>query len=1258
MGPTEILDDFRKGDAFFRLQAVMAGANQPNFAEVESENPKLQKQIAAFDRTTTLSAIAGLLTFPSLHANTVRLELLQNLVHRNANGPNKPTAHRLSLWLNKELGPTWAARMEDPVEDVFISNVVSHIGNSRIFEGIWEANDFWLQQALDALRQFENEQWAKETFAACFGLLQLSDALAGRCALERYGMGSGDAHEALTLPPQHELENRAAMCRFSFADLEQLHVPVETVQPFIHAQTVADGSFGKSSLERRPLVMFEGGVVFALPTAVSPALRQYIAERVVSADAVTKYEGVLLAQQYHQLFNQGMRALDSDPVDASILPKLPEGTPAKAQEIARFDEGKFAHVIFFEDSVLEFLKTGMSGILEIDDAAISALIDHTKKCADILATRPDYTGGLTIGVLGGLGRAFIWGFPELPHDWYGTGFRLPDLLAIGRVRHVSLLEIWKLHHRRHELEKRKVRIMEFNGELNLLGFYRQQGERLIPRDAPAQGAMIGVDTDFLAEVRRDLRSRYNLHAIERRNPDMWIPVRRENVDPFFKEVLDSRAYVDEAGMLRGQLRGAVETDHRAWWISSPQRQQTRLARNIQYRVWDAGLAWLQRIAPLAEPLLQEINGPIEIYLEFHELDSWISHKLDDLPSPAGELTVAVNRRADCIRITVPLSFFRHFAVPANVADRKLVKAVFVGVNALVRGDSGSAELDRLVEKVVTNSEARFFHLVWAQDYRQNVAASDPPKPHFVFEGDSNFVSIGLSHRLLKTSQTTIDGQTSCNKFLHAVVDDSWSRILERLVKFDRSSVVSRALRNVEAIELDKEQWRLTASALLAVHQDREDVVSAANERENDRSAAALTTRVLAEMAACNSPQSGGRIITEADFHELLALVELLISSAHASDAIRYALTPPEITIFANGEFAVDRSYQQTVMIPYVKEHFNEQFAASASAYPKYFNDPRDMPKPSPSDFPSGFVEAFQAEFGFTPDELFAAYHALANDAMPEQVLVVTRTGDRFRQILAPVFRCERAIDAFINNFTLQPRDRWDSTPAGFSAKDWYPWRYRRRLSLIMRPFVRDIDGKGSIIFAPGLVHDGFGLLLTRLLTGRLPADDFRSAEMRSWIGEVTRQRGDEFEIAVAEEFKACGLQALSSRPMTEFGADESYGDLDALAWTTSGSIFYAVECKRLRFARTVGEVGEQLREFRGEEMDRLAKHMRRCAWLRQRVDVLRRVSKTSSTKLTVIPLLVPSTLVPMQFVSGLPLDPNHIVAFNRLRDWLKAQSST
>jgi hypothetical protein len=129
------LNRFKKAQSFVGAQAVLAAADPPSFEQMEAQMPKLVKQINAFDLFETLAMIAGLLSLASLHANTVRLELLQNLVHRNAHGINKPTRHRVTSWLNQYLGNDWAGSMEDPVEDVFISNVVSNLGNSRIFEG-------------------------------------------------------------------------------------------------------------------------------------------------------------------------------------------------------------------------------------------------------------------------------------------------------------------------------------------------------------------------------------------------------------------------------------------------------------------------------------------------------------------------------------------------------------------------------------------------------------------------------------------------------------------------------------------------------------------------------------------------------------------------------------------------------------------------------------------------------------------------------------------------------------------------------------------------------------------------------------------------------------------------------------------------------------------------------------------------------------------------------------------------------------------
>lgn len=211
------------------------------------------------------------------------------------------------------------------------------------------------------------------------------------------------------------------------------------------------------------------------------------------------------------------------------------------------------------------------------------------------------------------------------------------------------------------------------------------------------------------------------------------------------------------------------------------------------------------------------------------------------------------------------------------------------------------------------------------------------------------------------------------------------------------------------------------------------------------------------------------------------------------------------------------------------------------------------------------------------------------------------------------------------------------------------WAVEVSKVLLARPLVRLGEGRGApVIFAPGVVRDSVALLLERLLNGQLPADDFRSVKMRSWIGNVTRQRGDEFEDRVAEKLRSIGLEVLVRRPMTEFGATKSYGDVDVLAWRPESGFFFLIECKRLRMARTVAEIGEQLREFRGQEMDRLTRHLRRSDWLTQHTEAFQRVTGTDVATPKLTGLLVTSTVVPMQFTQGLPLPPERIVPYWRI----------
>src|SRR5580700_11587711 len=98
------------------------------------------------------------------------------------------------------------------------------------------------------------------------------------------------------------------------------------------------------------------------------------------------------------------------------------------------------------------------------------------------------------------------------------------------------------------------------------------------------------------------------------------------------------------------------------------------------------------------------------------------------------------------------------------------------------------------------------------------------------------------------------------------------------------------------------------------------------------------------------------------------------------------------------------------------------------------------------------------------------------------------------------------------------------------------------------------------------------------------------------------------------------------------------GDIDVLAWTEARDTALVIECKYLRFARTVGEVGEQLRRFRGRPGDDLHVHMERVKWLMKNPGSLKRkIGLRDGFRMH--QLLVTEKLVPIAFVEGLPIPP-------------------
>jgi hypothetical protein len=620
------------------------------------------------------------------------------------------------------------------------------------------------------------------------------------------------------------------------------------------------------------------------------------------------------------------------------------------------------------------------------------------------------------------------------------------------------------------------------------------------------------------------------------------------------------------------------------------------------------------------------------------------------------LTVSVSYTVPTITVTIHDAFLGLLERPANDGERELVRAVSEGAVLLSNMESARGISEEIVSTIITSDDARFLHLFSSpSSVRDELSQFERPTARTVQEPDRALATVGLAWHVLEPSENEIEiaGQDECNQFLNRVVDTLWDRIRTSLKGIERKALVTQCLRNHEGVQLDRDLWRRTSRALTAVYKDRDDIVAAAHKHEAGFSRATLASRVLVEMGVCTCPLGDGRRPGLAEFDELLAAAAHLIALAYDSDAMRAGLIDPSIRVFPNGEFFTSGEFYETVLLPYHSGRFAERFEENVNKYPDLYKLPERVGRPVDEVFDDRFISAFEVEYGLPLQQLVRITELLEEHAVRGEKMVVEITLGGIKDLLLSRLRlAAKEVDAFVTNFCFSPRERWDSAPVGFVNKDWYPWRFRRRLSLMARPIVQTGLGEdGDLFYTPGLVQDAFANLVVGSSGGSFDTDYFASPEMKAWAGAVTNKRGHEFNERVAEEFRQLNCKARASVKMTEFNVPREMGDLgdvDVVAWNATGLV-YIVECKNLRFAMTAGEISDQLNRFRGEAQDELSKHMRRCQWLNQNRDRLARVIGASADP-KIKPLLVSNTIVPMQFAQGLPIPAEDILPIGALAE--------
>ena len=228
----------------------------------------ITKLLGKYDLRSTVTQLSALLTVPVLQANTIRIEILIHLAVSHCHGHRRPNLTKIGHWLNQHLGNTQLASLEDPAENIFITNIETPEGNRRVFEGIWESNDYFLQVVIETLNKHRVPQKCRDLLIPAFALLKLSDCVAERVGLQRWHIEPSVPNNTIRLAPTTRGLGITRATTFTDKELDALGISREVLAPFIFQdkdkQALVGESIGHSSLERHPLIEFKDELILCL----------------------------------------------------------------------------------------------------------------------------------------------------------------------------------------------------------------------------------------------------------------------------------------------------------------------------------------------------------------------------------------------------------------------------------------------------------------------------------------------------------------------------------------------------------------------------------------------------------------------------------------------------------------------------------------------------------------------------------------------------------------------------------------------------------------------------------------------------------------------------------------------------------------------------------------------------------------------------------------------------------------------------------
>lgn len=911
------------------------------------------------------------------------------------------------------------------------------------------------------------------------------------------------------------------------------------------------------------------------------------------------------------------------------------------------DVGFFILYQLFLPSIEYHNDGGFKEIIEDDGVLTDKLQKSIDSTVQQISKKAEFKQGLLILVGCGWGKGYatkdiIFNYP----NWRFESISAPDLIRLSSIADLNPGYFWRIQEGFEVITRNGVKIVNANGILNLIGWVRKNNGHFVPHAQLPDGEIsvdrpiiLHIPTNMLRDIRAEAEQGYDRHS-SFDNMGKLHDVQRHSAKPLFTSESLKKLFVSITDVSKGVLTFVYEGKFQIWL--------TVLAKNIddrdvEFRLGEMAREWLHRIGNIFDEHISLIDSQknLKVYAEFQDDTPTSEAKLIQAPLNLVSLCEIGDLHEKNSKIAIfKKGFLDGFRVAENIAERFFV---FNAVRTLltILGDRDINEKTIVItDKVVKNIEARSFHIFHTQQFLDYVRDGLPKKLIEIDEINHGTAKLGLGWRALNNinidKKNKITGEGDCGKFLHKVVDMLISEISEMLGKFDRKSTLLKLIANCEKAYDEEDHWRKTSAAVLGLHGANGKTLNQYVEQTSKFANAAVSSRVLIEMALCQCPLDNGNFISDIELSKLIARASLVIQYGGLSDAIHYNVLPPELHISALGDILLKDDFGAAVVEPMLSRASSDKYVYGASHQRKNYDDPVHIEAVKQS-FDEDFWNIWITETKFNIDEGRNIIDSLENEGIElKSPIFEIRRNDYFKLVCSEKIP-KKVAEHFLERFTLRTRKRWDKVPNEFDLDEIYPWRYGRRLSFVARPILEiEESDNPTLLIAPGSLRMGFIYLVDGTLSGRLKQSFFQTEQMRNdWWGKA--KEGHSFNREAAEELSKNGWIVRENIGLPEIlnkKLDRNYGDIDILAWRSTGGEVLIIECKDLSLARNYSEIAALLSTFQGKEDDhgkgdKLKVHLDRVAVMEQSIADVKKYIGLHEIK--IISCLVFSGIVPMQF---------------------------